>query len=275
MASHVITYLLLVSCCLLVLRSFKKATASQYVQVLFFLWWVIYTSLHLTTGRYYLASTVTGGAFLFLLVPLSYAYRRKPKPLSHARTVILKFISNCSNYMQRRIGFSRAVIEPGAKLSHSVFLSRDRMSQIEERVRDHFQERRPYLQRSYSLKMLADDTHISVHQLSAFINQYYKINFNDFVNEYRVITCIEKLLDMEWKQKKLEAIAEESGFNNRNTFTVAFRKVAGLNPSQFLKDIKLGKHQSPDTHRFLATLKKFPQMEGTRKESSALLQQNP
>jgi AraC-like DNA-binding protein len=88
--------------------------------------------------------------------------------------------------------------------------------------------------------MLSDETDISVHHLSAFVNQYYKINFNDFINEQRVIACIEKLLSMEWKYKTLEALAEESGFNNRNTFTGAFRKVTGISPSEFLRHIKLG-----------------------------------
>lgn len=255
MAGHVITYLVLVSSCFLVFRSFKKTTKTQYVQFLFFFWWVIYTSLHLTTGRYYLASTVTGGAFLFLMVPLSYAYMRKPQPghnpFHHVRTIIMKFVSNFNHYMQKKIGLSGATAEADIRHYHPVVLVRERMCQIEERVTKHLEEKKPYLQRSYSLKMLSDETHISVHHLSAFVNQYYKINFNDFINEHRVMICVEKLLSMEWKYKKLEAIAEESGFNNRNTFTVAFRKVTGVNPSQFLKNIKLGAPQKPENRALI------------------------
>jgi AraC-like DNA-binding protein len=254
MSGHLFTYLLLVPGSILVLRLFKKAAASEYVQFLFFLWWVIYTSFHFTTGRYYLVSTVSGGAFLFLLVPLSYAYVRnqsgkqqgKQKPLHHLRTAIMNFVANFDRYMQNKIGFSSsATAKPDPRHSHSVVLTRERMCQIEERVTRHLEEKKPYLQRSYSLKMLSDETHIAVHHLSAFVNQYYKINFNDFINEYRVMTCVDKLLSMEWKYKKLEAIAEESGFNNRNTFTVAFRKVTGVNPSQFLKNVKFGTPQKP------------------------------
>jgi AraC-like DNA-binding protein len=69
------------------------------------------------------------------------------------------------------------------------------------------------------------------------------VNFNDFVNEYRISSCIEKLLKKEWEFKKLESIAEETGFNNRNTFTSAFKKATGLNPSEFIKYIKEGKVQ--------------------------------
>jgi len=42
----------------------------------------------------------------------------------------------------------------------------------------------------------------------------------------------------EWKYKTLEAIASEAGFNNRNTFTAAFKKETGQSPSEFLKRIK-------------------------------------
>jgi hypothetical protein len=80
-----------------------------------------------------------------------------------------------------------------------------------------------------------------VHYLSGFINKYYKMNFNDFINEYRIIFSIDKLLKKEWMYKKLETIAGEAGFNNRNTFISAFKKVTGVKPSEFLKDIKLGK----------------------------------
>jgi AraC-like DNA-binding protein len=69
------------------------------------------------------------------------------------------------------------------------------------------------------------------------------MNFNDFINEYRIIFSIDKLLKKEWMYKKLETIANESGFNNRNTFISAFKKVTGVKPSEFLKDIKLGKPQ--------------------------------
>ena len=91
--------------------------------------------------------------------------------------------------------------------------------------------------------MLSEEIHLPLHQLSAFINSYYKMNFNDFVNEYRILSCIDKLLKKEWESKKLESIAEETGFNNRNTFTSAFKKATGLNPSEFIRYIKQGKVQ--------------------------------
>jgi AraC-like DNA-binding protein len=109
---------------------------------------------------------------------------------------------------------------------------------MDQVIREYLEKEQPYLKHGYSLKQLAEDTHLPLHLLSAFINKHYKVNFNDFINEYRVNYCKVKILNDEWKYKKLEAIAEESGFSNRNTFTAAFKRVTGLNPSEFLKTIK-------------------------------------
>jgi AraC-like DNA-binding protein len=124
---------------------------------------------------------------------------------------------------------------------HHILLTHERITQIAAIIKEHLETKKPFLQHGYSLKMLSDETHVPLHHLSAFINQYYKMNFNDLINAYRILTCVEKLLRKEWKHKKLEAIANECGFNNRNTFTTAFKKVTELNPSEFLMNIKLGK----------------------------------
>jgi len=120
----------------------------------------------------------------------------------------------------------------------SFFLTDARMAEIDQKIREHFEEKKPFLQHGYSLRQLSDEIHVPLHHLSAFINKHYKINFNDFINEYRVAHCKEKLLNGECKQKKLEAVAGESGFNNRNTFTSAFKRVTGMNPSDFLRTMK-------------------------------------
>jgi AraC-like DNA-binding protein len=127
------------------------------------------------------------------------------------------------------------------------------LAEIEETVRKHLEEKKSFLQHGYTLKKFSEETQIPVHYLSGFINKYYKMNFNDFINEYRIIFSIDKLLKKEWMYKKLETIANEAGFNNRNTFISAFKKVTGVKPSEFVKDIKLGK-----THDNIARSQNLP-----------------
>lgn len=103
----------------------------------------------------------------------------------------------------------------------------------------------PYLRQKFSLPDLSELTNISVHQLSAFINWYYNMNYSDFVNMYRVEHCKRKIMvDEEWQFLTLQAIAEESGFGNRNTFTAAFKKFTSSTPMEFLKQLKVQKLQA-------------------------------
>jgi AraC-like DNA-binding protein len=120
----------------------------------------------------------------------------------------------------------------------SIHFTGEQLANMDQTLRDLLMLKQPFLQHGYTLKQLSDDTGILLHHLSAFINQYYHIHFNDLINEYRVQYCQAKIRNEEWKYKTLEAIADESGFSNRNTFTAAFKKVTGCNPSDYLKLVK-------------------------------------
>lgn len=91
---------------------------------------------------------------------------------------------------------------------------------------------KPYLNPKLNLYELAGQLDLSINQLSQIINQKAKVNFHDFVNQYRVE---EFLRNAEKKQHfSLLALALESGFNSKSTFNSIFKKFKGLSPSQYL-----------------------------------------
>jgi len=90
------------------------------------------------------------------------------------------------------------------------------------------------LQHQYSLTQLADETKLSTHKLSAFINSHYQMNFNDFINRFRVKAVINKLESGESEIKTLAAIAKECGFKSRTTFIRAFKKETGIPPGEYM-----------------------------------------
>ncbi len=118
------------------------------------------------------------------------------------------------------------------------FLSDEKLAQFDLAINKFLAEKKPFLQHKYSLRDLSLDVDISTNYLSAFINRYHKMHYSDFINRYRVSQSKEMIINGEWKYKTLEAIASEAGFNNRNTFTAAFRKETGQSPSEFLKKVK-------------------------------------
>ena len=115
----------------------------------------------------------------------------------------------------------------------------EQIADISARIEVSMTTNKSFLQQGFSIADLADQTGIHLHQLSAFINNHYKMHYNDFINRYRVDYCKKKIIDEgEWKHLTLQAIAEASGFGNRNTFTAAFKKTNGMTPADFLKQIK-------------------------------------
>ena len=117
-------------------------------------------------------------------------------------------------------------------------LSRGRIAEMNQLVTDFIVKNKPFLQQRYSIAQLSADLQIPQHHLSAFINSYYKVNFNDLINKYRVYYSKIMMINEEWKYKTLQGIALESGFGNRTSFCNAFKKVTGLNPSDFIRELK-------------------------------------
>jgi YesN/AraC family two-component response regulator len=65
------------------------------------------------------------------------------------------------------------------------------------------------------------------------------MNFNEYINSYRINYLLEKLKENQDLQKfTLEALGQMVGFSNRYTFLNAFKKVTGETPSSYLKNRK-------------------------------------
>jgi len=117
------------------------------------------------------------------------------------------------------------------------YLSQIKMQELALKIKAHITLNKPYLDRQYSLQQLASELSIPAQYISAVINECEKINFNDFINSHRIKYCLELLNNNDHENQTLEAIATKSGFNNRNTFTIAFKKVMGQTPSTYIKNI--------------------------------------
>ncbi len=70
--------------------------------------------------------------------------------------------------------------------------------------------------------------------LSKIINQSFEMNFNDFVNFYRVEEVKKQLQDAANANLTIMSIAYDAGFNSKATFNRAFKKLTGKNPKEFV-----------------------------------------
>jgi len=106
---------------------------------------------------------------------------------------------------------------------------------IKRRLNDLMTEKKPFLRSKYHIKDLAGELQIPVHQLSAFLNQVLGTNFNDHINKYRIEYCIELLNANLAGRPNLDQLSKKCGFNNRSSFTTAFKKFTGQKPFDYIK----------------------------------------
>lgn len=92
-----------------------------------------------------------------------------------------------------------------------------------------------YLKTKLTLQELATELKMPVRYVSYLINTYYKTNFNDFINSYRVKEVINKINDPNEQNKTLLGLALEAGFNSKSAFNEAFKTHTGKPPSSYLK----------------------------------------
>lgn len=100
-------------------------------------------------------------------------------------------------------------------------------------ISSYMDEKQPYLDPDITLPKLADQLEVPAHQLSQVINEIYKRNFFDFINNYRVEEVKRKIKDEEFKNYSLLAIAFDSGFNSKSAFNRVFKKMTTMTPSQY------------------------------------------
>ena len=122
--------------------------------------------------------------------------------------------------------------------THMMYVSKEKLKTINVLLEKLMSTEKPYLKVGYSLLDLTNDLGVPLYQVSFFLNHVKGKNFHDVLNEYRVEYSRELMLKEKKQQLTLEAIAFESGFGNRNSFTNAFKKFTGHTPSTFLKEVR-------------------------------------
>lgn len=103
-----------------------------------------------------------------------------------------------------------------------------------------------YLDPELSLKSMAERLGTNSSVLSRVINQGYEVNFNDFINAYRVKAVRRALENGDHHTHTLPGIAQNCGFSSKATFNRAFKKHCHLSPSAYLRQLENGQGTVPE-----------------------------
>lgn len=106
-------------------------------------------------------------------------------------------------------------------------LSTDRVKKVTEYIMRNFAE-------DISLNVIADVANITPTNFCIFFKKYYRTTFVRYLSNIRVgYAC--KLLGED--KKNISQIAHESGFKNISNFNRQFKKVKGMNPTEYRESL--------------------------------------
>ncbi|WP_299674972.1 AraC family transcriptional regulator [uncultured Tenacibaculum sp.] len=117
-------------------------------------------------------------------------------------------------------------------------ISEELTKEILQKLND-YENTKFYLNKRATLSSLAKKLNTNSTYLSKVINSKKGTNFSTYLNNLRIDYAIKKLKkDPQLRAYTIKSIALECGFNNQETFSLAFKKRTKLYPSYFIKELQ-------------------------------------
>lgn len=119
--------------------------------------------------------------------------------------------------------------------SISTILNDYQIDTLKEKLLSYFKEEAPFLNPQLSLKSVADVLELNTNKISYLINRAFNLNFNDFINQYRLNHFKTIALDPKNSHLTILGLAFDSGFNSKSVFNTYFKKTENMTPRAWLK----------------------------------------
>lgn len=116
-------------------------------------------------------------------------------------------------------------------------LDEEKMKAYAKLLTQAMQQDELYLNPALTLDIVANHLNIPARYVSQTLNQLVGKNLNDFVNEYRIGAVKARLMDEQYAHLTILGIAFEAGFNSKATFQRMFKKIVGVSPSEYKKQM--------------------------------------
>jgi TolB-like protein/AraC-like DNA-binding protein len=117
-------------------------------------------------------------------------------------------------------------------------LRKDEISTYVKELEKLMMDSKLYLNPDLSLKDLASYLELPTNYMSQLLNLGFNKNFSEYINTFRLNEFKKRVLLEENKGYTIMAIAYDSGFNSKTVFNTFFKKLEGITPNSFLKNLK-------------------------------------
>ncbi len=104
-----------------------------------------------------------------------------------------------------------------------------------DRINGFMDAQKPYLKSNITLDTLSELMDVPARELSAILNGHFKMNFYEFINNYRIEEAKRIMQADIAKEKTVSDIFLEVGFNSKSVFNTFFKKNVGMTPTEFRK----------------------------------------
>ncbi|WP_374542097.1 helix-turn-helix domain-containing protein [Flavobacterium sp.] len=96
-----------------------------------------------------------------------------------------------------------------------------------------------FLDPNFKLTFVAKKLNTNTAYLSQYFNQVMHKTFSEYTQELRIQYVLQKLIDVpQFRKYTMQAIAEEVGYKDANTFVRVFKKQTGLSPNYYIEKLE-------------------------------------
>ncbi len=114
-------------------------------------------------------------------------------------------------------------------------LAEEQKEELQQLISETMENEKLYLKSDFTIDILSKYLNVSRTYISQVINERFNMNFNTFINEYRVREARRMLSGEASKKLTIETIALSVGFGSKSSFNTAFKKYTGVTPSFYMK----------------------------------------
>jgi AraC-like DNA-binding protein len=104
-----------------------------------------------------------------------------------------------------------------------------------DRIVKFMDAEKPYLKSNITLDALSEMLDVPARELTALLNGHFKMNYYEFINNYRIEEAKHIIQTDTDQQKSVSDIFLAVGFNSKSVFNTFFKKNVGMTPTEFRK----------------------------------------
>lgn len=131
-----------------------------------------------------------------------------------------------------RLAMAKAT-ESTRSLASAQLMTTEDVEEAYDRLSDFMEGAKPFMDTNLTLFQLAEMLNIHAKKLSYVINTKANLNFNQFINNFRVREAKDILRSEKYNYLSMEGIAYHVGFNSKSTFYTVFKSITNTTPSNY------------------------------------------